>query len=189
MKPSTSIHKPTLAAADSNLLSPLYIMKINDTHPTDASTPQFLIDEYQANQRKQSSNHSFHKRPMSLAFLKTALQQDLENLPHWIWAPYEHENKASDDEKMTMKLMRLILTDFYANCLKPDYPTKTNERTPYAEYVIPLFKYFSSVTKLSSFAWCEKGLSICIPSATKLMDGIGVSTLNNLERMLIESSG
>ncbi|KAG0184289.1 hypothetical protein DFQ28_011458, partial [Apophysomyces sp. BC1034] len=70
---------------------------------------------------------------------------------------------------------------------RPPYPTATNGRTPFTEFVIPLFKYLSAVTKLTSFAWCEKGLSVC--SATKLMDGIGVSTLNEIERALIESSG
>lgn len=153
MKPSTSINKSTLSTTDSATLSPIYYIKINDDHLTATPAPHFLVDEYQTNQRNQANNHSLHKRPLSLAFLKTALNQDLEDLPRWLWAPQEDSDKASDDEKMVMELMRLILTDFYANCLKPDYPTKTNERTPYAEHVIPIFKYFSSITKLTSFAW------------------------------------
>ncbi|KAF7732074.1 hypothetical protein EC973_006329 [Apophysomyces ossiformis] len=75
-----------------------------------------------------------------------------------------------------MQLIRLVLTDFYANCNKPTYLTATYERTLYTESVIPLFKRLSAVTKLTSFA-------------CKLTDGIGVSTLNEIESALIESSG
>ncbi|KAG0166768.1 hypothetical protein DFQ30_006788 [Apophysomyces sp. BC1015] len=35
----------------------------------------------------------------------------------------------------------------------------------------------------------EKGLSICVPNSSKLVDGIGVSTFDNRERTLIEPSG
>ncbi|KAI8335076.1 hypothetical protein BC941DRAFT_76097 [Chlamydoabsidia padenii] len=82
---------------------------------------------------------------------------------------------------MVMKLMGLVLTDFYANCIKPIYPT-TNERTPYVEHVILIFKYFSAFTQLASFVWCDKGLPICVPNSTKLMDGFGLTTLDKLGR-------
>lgn len=93
-------------------------------------------------------------------------------------------------------MIRLILTDFYANCSKPS-PPLNNERTPYIDYVIPVFKYFCATTKLMSFLWCEKGLAsnkllaICMPddSTRKLLDEIGITAEDGLERALVESSG
>ncbi|KAG2219480.1 hypothetical protein INT45_010400 [Circinella minor] len=45
----------------------------------------------------------------------------------------------------------------------------------------------SSVDRSISFAWCEKGL--VLPTATKLMDGVGMTSVDKKERILIESSG
>lgn len=59
----------------------------------------------------------------------------------------------NDDERQDIRLLRYILSDYHANCSKPSYIVIPNERTPFAEYIIPIFKYFSASTKLLSFIW------------------------------------
>ncbi|KAG1384772.1 hypothetical protein G6F61_000128 [Rhizopus arrhizus] len=55
-------------------------------------------------------------------------------------------------------MIRLTLTNFYANCLKSSPTNSLNERTPFVEYVVPIFKYYSAVYNDLTFQWCEKGL-------------------------------
>lgn len=88
------------------------------------------------------------------------------------------------------------MSDYHANCEKPAYYTDTNAFTPYYEYIIPLFKYFSAVYKNTSFMWCEKGLiankqlAICLSDEQKkMMNGIGYSLKDKTERLMIECSG
>lgn len=59
----------------------------------------------------------------------------------------------NNDERQDIRLLRYILSDYHANCSKPSYILIPNERTPFAEYIIPIFKYFSASTKLLSFIW------------------------------------
>ncbi|KAG0735965.1 hypothetical protein G6F57_010156 [Rhizopus arrhizus] len=101
-----------------------------------------------------------------------------------------------DDERQDIRLLRYILSDYHANCSKPSYIVLSNERTPFAEYVIPIFKYFSASTKLLSFIWCGKGspsnkqLMLCLSeSQRKLLDGIGFSCKDKVERVMMECSG
>ena len=61
----------------------------------------------------------------------------------------------NDDERQDIRLFRYILSDYHANCSKPPYIVIPNERTPFAEYIIPIFEYFSASTKLLSFTWYE----------------------------------
>lgn len=102
----------------------------------------------------------------------------------------------NDDERQDIRLLRYILSDYHANCSKPSYIVIPNERTPFAEYIIPIFKYFSASTKLLSFIWCEKGspsnkqLMLCLfESQRKLLDGIGFSCKDKVERVMMECSG
>lgn len=115
---------------------------------------------------------------------------------------FDHLDKSktqpaeSDDEKQNILFLRYLLTDYHANCNKPSYIVLPNERTPFAEYVIPIFKYFSASTNLLSFIWCEKGspsnkqLMICLSeSQRKLLDGIGFGCKDKIERVMMECSG
>ncbi|KAL1928566.1 hypothetical protein VTP01DRAFT_2922, partial [Rhizomucor pusillus] len=45
------------------------------------------------------------------------------------------------------------LSDYHVNCIKPFYSVQPYERTPFVEYIIPVFKYFSASTGLFSFIW------------------------------------
>ncbi|CAO3702389.1 unnamed protein product [Rhizopus stolonifer] len=109
---------------------------------------------------------------------------------------YKFDPTHSESDKKAIKLLKYIINDYHANCEKPVYYADANERTPYCEYIVPIFKYFSAVYKNLSFMWCEKGLVankqlvICLDDdQKKLMDGIGYSIRDKSERLIIECSG
>ncbi|CAO3701951.1 unnamed protein product [Rhizopus stolonifer] len=108
----------------------------------------------------------------------------------------------NDDERQGIRLLRYILSDYHTNCNKPSYIVLPNERTPFTEYGIPIFKYFSTSTKLLSLSdkkiigWCEKDspsnkqLMLCLSeSQCKLLDGTGFSCKDKVERVMMECSG
>ncbi|GAB5587726.1 hypothetical protein Unana1_02626 [Umbelopsis nana] len=84
------------------------------------------------------------------AFLLTALEQELEMLPSWLWA-----RKHCDlvpQEKQLWSMAKFYLTAFADNC------TSTNT-APLTDYelrrVVPIFQTFGNQTGLLSFDWCE----------------------------------
>ncbi|KAL9538433.1 hypothetical protein MBANPS3_010932 [Mucor bainieri] len=128
-----------------------------------------MKEEVFLNANEQAVSFAIKKLPNSFAFLESAFKTDLiALLPRFLWR-HGYDNDPNLNESQVNELICLVLTDYYANCNKPA-STVTNERTPYIDYVmIPLFKYFSSTTKLMSFLWCEKGvpshklLGLCLP--------------------------
>ncbi|KAG2216367.1 hypothetical protein INT45_009917 [Circinella minor] len=151
--------------------------------------------EYEVNMEEQRVLHCFRKKSRTFDLLEICLDGSLNELMDRI-----DEIKANvednDDEKQNIRLLRYILSDYHANCTKPSYILLPNERTPFAEYVIPIFKYFSASTQLLSFIWCKKGspsnkqLMLCLSeSQRKLLDGIGFSCKDKVERVMMECSG
>ncbi|KAG0161966.1 hypothetical protein DFQ30_004662, partial [Apophysomyces sp. BC1015] len=150
MKPSTSTHKPRISDEDQTQLSPLYAIKINDMHSID--TPKELIDKFEKNKNNQAGILSLKKRSIVHQFLKRALDQPLNGLRQFLWT-HGYENRCAEEEKLDMELVRLILTNFTATCEKPAYPAVTNERTPFVESIVPLFKYLSAIMGSIAFVW------------------------------------
>ena len=147
-----STHKSRVSDEDRIILAPLYCIKINDKHLPD--TPKAVVDAYEMNLEEQSANVSLMKRPRAFNFLKQALNQPLEEMRRFLWSDYgkpDELHSLDDADTQLVELIRLVLTDFSANCIKPDYPTKTNERTPFVESIVPIFKYMSSVQQSISF--------------------------------------
>lgn len=95
---------------------------------------------------------SLKKRSIVHQFLKRALDQPLNGLRQYLWTN-GYENGCAEEEKLEMELVRLILTDFTATCEKPDYPAVTNERTPFVESIVPIFKYLSAIMSSIAFVW------------------------------------
>ncbi|KAL1928331.1 hypothetical protein VTP01DRAFT_2687 [Rhizomucor pusillus] len=91
--------------------------------------------------------------------------------------------------------MQLVVTDFYANCCRPEPLPPLNERAPFCAHVIPVVKYFNAVYKVLHLQCAEKGLTankfmaICLPGEgqfpRKLIDNLSDRT----ERPIVESSG
>ncbi|ORX55579.1 hypothetical protein DM01DRAFT_1304087 [Hesseltinella vesiculosa] len=191
--PSVSTNKSRVHDDDRSVLNAIFVIKIDDKkYP---GTPMEINESYEENMNDQAALKCLKLYPDAMEFLKSALGQNLAELPRWLW---NHGYDTDDKDTNTVnQLTRLILTDFSANCEKPLFPGTTNERTPFAEYVIPVFKYFCATTKLITFAWCEKGLgsqnalAICTGNSgnRRLLDGVGIATMDASERALIESSG
>ncbi|KAI7895082.1 uncharacterized protein EV154DRAFT_414110, partial [Mucor mucedo] len=194
LAPAKPRHQPRVSPADVKLLNGLYVIKIDDE--TYSNVPQEIVDEYNLNMEEQTSNHCIRTLPNVVAFLKKSLDQSLDDLPRHVWT-HGYDPNLNDEETTMIKLVRFILTDYVSNCEKRPMLVPNNERTPFVEHVVPIFKYFASTTKLLSFLWCEKGLesskilAICMPNGVtkKLMDGIGIAPIDGMEEVLVESSG
>ncbi|KAG2233146.1 hypothetical protein INT48_001639 [Thamnidium elegans] len=113
---------------------------------------------------------------MAHNFLRNSLNQEFGNFLIWICSN-GFDSGLSEEENMDILFIRFVLVDCYANCMKPAAPVQINERTPFVEYIVPIFKYFSAVYKTVSLQWCEKGL-----------ETIGYSTADLSKVLLMESS-
>jgi hypothetical protein len=69
-----------------------------------------------------------------------------------------NEEGLSDKDGKAIQLMRLVLTDYYTNCMKSVKVSELNERTPFVDHLVPLFKCYSACYPLIFLEWCEKGL-------------------------------
>ncbi|KAI9469930.1 MAG: hypothetical protein EXX96DRAFT_462429, partial [Benjaminiella poitrasii] len=63
-----------------------------------------------------------------LAFIRGALNESIENALFWICNNVFNID-YTDEEKKIILFTRLILNDFYANCLKPTPKVTLNEKT------------------------------------------------------------
>ncbi|KAI7888701.1 uncharacterized protein EV154DRAFT_304183 [Mucor mucedo] len=158
---------------------------------------QSLVNEYLKNVEESKAKSCMKRLPNAMAFLSGALNQNVNTLIAWL-GKNGFESNHSEEEDKAILFIRLVLTDFYANCMKPPLLNKANERTPFVEYLVPIFKYYSAVYQNINFQWCEKGLdgNKCLKyfdledqGKKRLADGIGYVVADNTESMLIESSG
>ncbi|KAG1121419.1 hypothetical protein G6F42_012445 [Rhizopus arrhizus] len=150
-----------------------------------------ITNEYASTMDEPYSNKYINNYPIAKSFLNDALNQQFEDLLPWMGQHgFDHTN--SEDTKKAILMIRLTLTDFYANCLKPSTTNSLNERTPFVEYVVPIFKYYSAVYNDLTFQWCEKGLETnkCIvyyntdsKAKRRLADGVGYFVMDNTENL------
>ncbi|SAL96757.1 hypothetical protein [Absidia glauca] len=127
----------------------------------------------------QLNNQSLDNVPGAVKFLDELLQQPMDDLLQYLWANgYEG---CTDEERSVNNMIRYILTDFHLNCTITT--NNDNERTPFCQRFIPIFKAFAGVTRLMDFTWCEKGLlnnrllSLGLPKSMlhrTLLDGIAI---------------
>lgn len=122
-------------------LNSIAYVKLDDK---DDCENEAINNEYARNIDESYNNKYINNYPIAKSFLNDALNQQIEDLLPWM-GQHGFDKTNSEDTKKVILVIRLILTDFYANCLKPS-PTKSlNERTPFVEYVVPIFKYYSAV--------------------------------------------
>lgn len=103
-----------------------------------------ITNEYACTMDESYSNKYINNYPIAKSFLNDALNQQFEDFLPWM-GQHGFDNTNSEDTKKAILMIRLTLTDFYANCLKPSPTNSLNERTPFVEYVVPIFKYYSAV--------------------------------------------
>ncbi|KAI8082225.1 hypothetical protein BDF21DRAFT_338152, partial [Thamnidium elegans] len=138
------------------------------------------------------------QHPALFEFLEESVEQSLDDLSLWAGF-YPIKNDITEEEKKVLVFGKLVIADYWANCVKPVVSVKLNERIPFIEYVVPIFKYFSAVYKnIVGFQWCEKGLEtnrfISLyhtdeAGRRRLSDGVGYVVGASDEVLLIESSG
>ncbi|ORE05722.1 hypothetical protein BCV72DRAFT_208714 [Rhizopus microsporus var. microsporus] len=131
-------------------------------------------------------------------YLRDVLSYEFtEFLPN-IWS---HSIHRSEDirTKQFANLIAYTLTDYHCNCKQHMASNNNHERTPFVEYVVPMFKYLAKETNLLGFSWCEKMVETqayaqiaevdFLPAEVKkkkYSDGLG--RLNKYETLFIESS-
>lgn len=113
---------------------------------------QSLTNQYLVNVEESKTNPCVNCHPAALAFSRNALDQNLETFLAWLGSN-GFDTRHSEEGKKAILFIRLVLTDFYANCLKPLLKNMPNERTPFVEYLIPIFKYYSAVYQNINFQW------------------------------------
>ncbi|KAG2230177.1 hypothetical protein INT48_003482, partial [Thamnidium elegans] len=138
------------------------------------------------------------QHPALFEFLEESVEQSLDDLSLWAGF-YPIKNDITEEEKKVLVFGKLVIADYWANCVKPVVSVKLNERIPFVEHVVPIFKYFSAVYKnIVGFQWCEKGLEtnrfISLyhtdeAGRRRLSDGVGYVVGASDEVLLIESSG
>ncbi|KAI7894012.1 uncharacterized protein EV154DRAFT_580926, partial [Mucor mucedo] len=95
------------------------------------------------------------------------------------------------------QLMKYSLINFTINSMRIT-PIPTNDkRTIFVEYIVPIVKYFSNITALMSFLWCERkdkesASSIFfvtqVKSPTTLLNRIGINDLMMLVEKIVNPS-
>lgn len=123
--------------------------KLNEGHSCDN---QYVVNQYTKNYEEQLSLYHVKKHPVLLKFLEETMEQSLEELFFWLGA-YAIDANITEEEKKDIVFAKLVLTDYYANCVKPKVFVNINERTPFVEYVVPIFKYFSALYRSIAFQW------------------------------------
>ncbi|KAI7896587.1 uncharacterized protein EV154DRAFT_547240 [Mucor mucedo] len=102
---------------------------------------------------RRKANHC-QKSTMSWIFLMGSwfgdweddiLNYDFAEFPYKIWSHLIHRS-IDNDNKHLANIIAYTLTDFHCNCKQPIVFNSNHERTPFVEYVIPMFKYLSIET-------------------------------------------
>lgn len=144
------INKPRIAEKDASRVKSTFEIFIASTPSTPTSA--IITQEYNHNMDDQDVNECFKKLPKVQEFLMQAISGDYANFLDRVMF-YNADDSHSKNDVQAINLLKYILIDYHANCEKPAYYTDANERTPYCEHIIPIFKYFSAVYKNLSFMW------------------------------------
>lgn len=146
---SYTLDSPVVEEKDTEKIDKIAYMKLND----DCICENKELDlVYKNNVSDQRVNHCFKKVPIAFQFLKDVLDKKKEDFLFSLWSKVD--GSCTEEEEQVISLTRFILTDFMANCQKHSSAHHlNNERTPFVEYVVPVFKYFSAVFNNIFFQW------------------------------------
>lgn len=73
--------------------------------------------EYENNMYQQRMMHCLMKTPAARRYLDDALDQPFDKFLFWIESS-GFDSTYSDEESKAVLFIRLVLTDYYANCIK-----------------------------------------------------------------------
>ncbi|KAI7907218.1 uncharacterized protein BX663DRAFT_573460 [Cokeromyces recurvatus] len=179
IKPKTpeihyNINSPSFTELEKEMIDDVVFIKLDDTS---LCNNEEIAQEYKNNKTEQQQNHFMVQLPVAMKFLEGALDQQLNQLLFWMGSN-GFNSSQSEDEKKAILFIRLVLNDFYANCIKPVVNNVLNERTPFVEYVkgVETNKFVSLYHKETN-------------GRRRFADGIGYIVDDHSEALLIESSG
>ncbi|KAI8067340.1 hypothetical protein BDF21DRAFT_112973 [Thamnidium elegans] len=145
-----TINKPRVTKEDASQVAPAFEVIISDTPSTPTSS--IIRNKYNENMEDQRKNKCLNSLPKVYDLINKVINGKYDNMLDTVDS-YKFDPTHSENDKKAIKLFKYIINDYHANCEKPVYYTDANERTPYCEYIIPIFKYFSAVYKNLSFMW------------------------------------
>ncbi|KAI8997913.1 hypothetical protein BC832DRAFT_595359 [Gaertneriomyces semiglobifer] len=147
--------KPKLRQQDIAALKDVVAIGLSNV-PSALGAPSILGQKVRANQEEQRTLGSLKRFPEALKLLQGALkQQDIEKWPQWLWS-YQIGETASKDDMCFSRVLLYTMTEFHrkATALRPQNTTrKSNERTTWIRYVVPLFETLATCTGLVQFMW------------------------------------
>ncbi|KAI9252122.1 hypothetical protein BY458DRAFT_443912, partial [Sporodiniella umbellata] len=145
-----TINKPRVTKEDASQVAPAFEVILSDTPSTPVSS--VIKNEYIKNMEDQHKNKCLRSFPKVYDLINKVINGKYSDMLDTV-DNYKFNSTHSESDKKAIKLLKYIINDYHANCEKPSYYTNANERTPYCEYIIPVFKYFSAVYKNLSFMW------------------------------------
>lgn len=146
-----TINKPRVTKKDASQVAPAFEVIISDTPSTPTSA--VIKNEYNKNMEDQRENKCLNSLPKVYDLINKVINGEYDSMLDIIDNYKPTDLTHSERDKKAIRLLKYILNDYHANCEKPVYYTDANERTPYCEYIVPVFKYFSAVYKNLSFMW------------------------------------
>ncbi|OZJ04144.1 hypothetical protein BZG36_02843 [Bifiguratus adelaidae] len=149
---TTSPYKAKWSQADLDRLKGRLHLKTSQSKTP--GPPKSIIETFREQRLAQHSLKSLSSHPQSLALLREVLACPIAELLLKLWTAQAESINWDIQDRNFCKLLCLILTDFWGMC---DHNTRVrdDERTPWVERTIPLFKYLGCSTKLVRFNWCE----------------------------------
>ncbi|OBZ84462.1 hypothetical protein A0J61_07484 [Choanephora cucurbitarum] len=195
----TSPNKPKIQYVDREQMKDWCEIAMESLIDCDTDINEEVVKEYKRCSENQKNLASFNSFPGVSDFLNDVLKADKEDFPEALWK-HEKRREATGIARTFMNIICYTLTDFHSNCKQITRNSSNHERTSFAKYIIPMFKYFSQETNLIEFSWCEKSLEtygiatlennnyVTSYSDRKYADALGKNTLTDSEEFFIESS-
>jgi hypothetical protein len=146
---SFSVDSPAFDEDIKSKIDQVAYIQINNTCVCDDPS---VNNEYQLNIKEYEANTCINRRPAALTFLRNALEHNMDTLIAWL-GRNGFDQLYSEEEQNAILFIRLVLHDFYVNCKKRPLKNVQNERTPFIEYLVSVFKYYSAVYPDVNFQW------------------------------------
>ncbi|SAL99587.1 hypothetical protein [Absidia glauca] len=127
MKSSISTNKPRINDDDASKIGDLFVTMIDPRSGDEVADSQ--RQTYDTHREDQRLLTSIKNKPKTYKALDSVLRETLGDL--LIAFDHVDSNHGDDDERQELALIRYLLFDYHANCIKPVYAILPNERTTY----------------------------------------------------------
>ncbi|KAI9490629.1 hypothetical protein BDB00DRAFT_790146 [Zychaea mexicana] len=179
--------------------------------PNTPKIPEHIVNELkpvvdiQRESLPESPLENLKKFQYAHRFLLSALDQESQALPKWLWQQTPPAELSNQEHKL-WKMICFSLTSFVDNCTETTLGTtsaamthmgKDYERTWWVRRIVPVFQTFANQTGLLAFDWCECEVrhhaladvdpEYCQTGTPWFADGLGYDW-TGMERLVMEGS-